>query len=50
MKRPDIPIEINDHLLIYGKESWEIEYNEKCPLCGSRIDEFQSCACDAGGD
>lgn len=44
-----IPKEINDHLRLFGKEMWEIEYYDKCLVCDSRIDEYGYCACDAGG-
>jgi hypothetical protein len=42
-----IPIEINDHLKIFGKEADEVDYNSvgPCPICGSRVDEFNFCAC-----
>ncbi len=42
-----IPFEINDHLKIFGKDAEEVDYNSvgPCPLCGSRIDEFNFCAC-----
>jgi hypothetical protein len=45
-----IPEEINDHLRIFGKEAWEIDYNKngRCEVCGSRIDEFGYCACGTG--
>ena len=49
-ERESIPEEINDHLKIFGKESWEVDYNKmgRCEVCGSRIDEFGYCACGAG--
>ena len=50
MEKPVIPVEINDHLRIYGKEIWDIEYGEKCPLCDSRIDEYGFCSCGSSGD
>lgn len=45
-----IPEEINDHLKLFGKESWEVDYDKigRCEICGSRIDEFGYCACSAG--
>ena len=43
-----VPIEINDHYRLFGKEPWEVEYGELCPYCGSRYDEFDNCACGAG--
>jgi len=48
--RESIPEEINDHLKIFGKESWEVDYNKmgRCEVCGSRIDEYGYCACGAG--
>ena len=45
-----VPREINDHYTLFGKEPWEVEYNEKCSLCDTRIDEFGTCGCGAGGD
>ena len=30
--------------------AWEVEYGDKCPLCNSRFDEFEGCACDSQGD
>ena len=35
-----MPIEIDDHFKLFGKEPWEVEYGEKCPVCDVRIDEF----------
>jgi hypothetical protein len=42
-----IPSEINDHLKIFGKNADQVDYNSvgPCPFCGSRIDEFNFCAC-----
>ena len=42
-----IPEEINDHLKIFGKNADEVDYDNigQCPFCGSRIDEFNFCAC-----
>ena len=42
-----VPVEINDHLRIFGKNADEVDYdsNGQCPFCGSRIDEFNFCAC-----
>lgn len=47
-----IPFEINSHLEIFGKESWEIDYNlfGYCEMCNSRIDEFGYCACGGAAD
>ena len=49
-ERESIPEEINDHLKIFGKESWGVDYNKmgRCEVCGSRIDEDRYCACGAG--
>ncbi|WOV93576.1 MAG: hypothetical protein R1F52_02825 [Candidatus Nitrosoabyssus spongiisocia] len=41
--------EINDHVRIFGKEPWEVEFGEKCPICEKRIDEFGFCSCGASG-
>jgi hypothetical protein len=43
----EIPSEINDHFKIFGKDAHEVDYNSvgPCPLCGSRVDEFNFCAC-----
>ena len=41
--------EINDHLKLFGKESWEVDYGEKCPLCNVRIDEYDMCGCGSTG-
>ena len=49
-EKQEIPKEIDDHLKLFGKEPWEIEYGDKCPLCNSRFDEFEGCACDSNGD
>jgi hypothetical protein len=48
--KESIPEEINDHLKIFGKEPWEVDYNKmgRCEVCGSRIDEYGYCACGAG--
>ena len=46
-EKQEIPKEIDDHLKLFGKEPWEIEYGDKCPLCNSRFDEFEGCACDS---
>lgn len=48
--RVKIPREIDDHYRMYGKEPWEVEYGEKCGLCGSRIDEYGFCSCGASGE
>jgi hypothetical protein len=45
--KQEIPLEINEHLKIFGKDTDEVDYNivGPCPFCGSRIDEFNFCAC-----
>jgi len=48
-KYESVPREIDDHFKLFGKEAWEVDYGEKCPICDSKIDEFENCACDAGG-
>ena len=45
-----IPLEIDDHFRLFGKEPWEVEYGEKCPECKSRIDEYGFCSCGSHGD
>lgn len=44
-----IPEEINEHLRLFGKEAWEVDYGEECPLCETRIDEYGLCSCGSGG-
>ncbi|HEY5632089.1 MAG TPA: hypothetical protein VI278_11330 [Nitrososphaeraceae archaeon] len=46
-KEQGVPVEINDHLRIFGKNADEVDYdsNGQCPFCDSRIDEFNFCAC-----
>ena len=39
-EKQEIPKEIDDHFKLFGKEPWEIEYGDKCPICNSRFDEF----------
>ena len=46
----EIPEEIDDHYRLFGKEPWEIDYGEMCPLCDTRADEYGLCACDSGGE
>jgi hypothetical protein len=43
----EVPPEINDHFKIFGKDADEVDYDSfgPCPFCGSRIDEFNFCAC-----
>ena len=40
-------IRINDHLKVFGKEAKDMDYNgvDPGPFCGSRIDQFNFCAC-----
>lgn len=45
-----VPLEIDDHFRLFGKEPWEVEYGEKCPECRSRIDEYGFCSCGSHGD
>ena len=42
-----VPLEIDTHFKLYGKHMWEVKYDEKCPLCEKKIDEFGYCACNA---
>ena len=35
-EKQEIPKEIDDHFKLFGKEPWEIEYGDKCPICNSR--------------
>ena len=49
-KKRVIPEEIDDHFRLFGKEPWEVDYNEKCPLCDSRIDEYGFCSCGSSGE
>ncbi len=49
-KKRVIPEEIDDHYRLYGKEPWEVDYDEKCPLCDSRIDEYGLCSCGSSGE
>jgi len=44
-----VPLEIDDHFRLFGKEPWEVEYGEKCPECQSRIDEYGFCSCGSNG-
>ena len=46
----DVPEEIDDHYQMYGKEPWEVVYDDKCPVCDRGIDEFGLCACDSAAD
>ena len=49
-KKREIPIEIDDHFKLFGKEPWEVDYGEKCPVCDVRIDEYGFCSCGSSGD
>ena len=49
-KERDIPFEIDDHFKLFGKEPWEVDYGEKCPICDVRIDEYGFCSCGSSGD
>ncbi|MDC0896580.1 hypothetical protein OAR84_00850 [Nitrosopumilus sp.] len=49
-KKREVPIEIDDHFKLFGKEPWEVEYGEKCPVCEVRIDEYGFCSCGSSGD
>jgi len=49
-KKREIPLEIDDHFKLFGKEPWEVEYGEKCPVCNIRIDEYGFCSCGSSGD
>ncbi|MGN6350508.1 MAG: hypothetical protein ACTHL3_03485 [Candidatus Nitrosocosmicus sp.] len=42
-----VPIEIDTHFKLFGKHMWEVNYNDYCPLCEKKIDEFGYCACNA---
>jgi hypothetical protein len=49
-KKRVIPVEIDDHFKLFGKEPWEVDYGEKCPVCNVRIDEYGFCSCGSSGD
>jgi hypothetical protein len=42
-----IPEELNVHRENFGKDPSEVDYDGigPCPICNSRIDEFNYCAC-----
>ncbi|MHB8603235.1 MAG: hypothetical protein ACYC6W_11625 [Nitrosotalea sp.] len=44
-----VPKEINEHLRLYSKEPWEIQFSIECEVCGSKTDEFGLCGCNTGG-
>ena len=48
-KERAVPLEIDDHFRLFGKEPWNVEYGEKCPDCQSRIDEYGFCSCGSSG-
>ncbi len=48
-KKREIPIEIDDHFKLFGKEPWEVNYGEKCPLCHTRIYEYGFRTCGSIG-
>ena len=31
VKKRKIPLEIDAHFKLYGKEPWEVDYGQKCP-------------------
>ena len=39
--------ELNNHLILYGKNAADVDYDSigTCSFCNSRIDEFGFCAC-----
>lgn len=45
-----VPEEIDTHFKLFGKHAWEVKYSERCPICGSRIDEYGFCACGSQGE
>jgi len=49
-KERKIPPEIDVHFKLYGKEPWEVDYDEKYPICNVRIDEYSFCSCGSSGD
>ena len=42
-----VPPEIDTHFQLYGKHMWEVVYEDECPVCEKKIDEFGYCACNA---
>jgi hypothetical protein len=51
VKERIIPLEIDDHFRLYGKEPWEVDYtDEKCSICDTRIDEYGFCSCGSSGE
>ena len=49
-KKREIPEEIDDHYKLFGKEPWEVDYGDKCPVCHTRIDEYGFCSCGSSGE
>ncbi len=49
-KKREIPLEIDDHFKLYGKEPWEVDYGENCSICNVRVDEYGFCSCGSSGD
>jgi len=49
-KKREIPLEIDDHYKLFGKDAGEVQYGEKCPLCNVRIDEYGFCSCGSSGE
>ena len=47
-----IPEEINTHVQIFGKESWEMDYDlfGYCQFCNSQISKLGYCACGGSAD
>ena len=45
-----VPEEIDTHFKLFGKHAWEVRYSDRCPICGSRIDEYGFCACGSQGE
>ncbi len=45
-----VPEEIDDHFRLYGKEPWEVSYDERCSVCDVRIDEYGFCSCGSSGE
>jgi hypothetical protein len=45
-----VPEEIDTHFKLFGKHAWEVKYSDRCPICGSRIDEYGFCACGSQGE
>ncbi len=50
MAKRKIPIEIDTHLKLFGKEPWEVVYGDLCVICNTRIDEYGLCSCGSSCD